>query len=77
MDWQARVFKIRDEATALNLNLYKLCVRAGVPYSTVQRWLIGTTSPRMENFEAICSRLELELAKVRAELFAKIVGQVA
>lgn len=77
MDWQARVFKIQEEATGLNLTVYKLCVRAGVPYWTVQRWLSGASAPRLENFELICSRLESELAKVRAELFAKIVGQVA
>lgn len=77
MDWQARVFKIRAEAEALNLNVYKLCVRADVPYSTVQRWVNRGTPPRLENFEEICARLEAELATVRGELLNHIVGRVA
>lgn len=77
MEWLDRVLRIREDAEGLNLNLYKICVRAKVPYSTVARWINRETAPRVDTLDDFCTRMEAAVRQARIEIMQEIARKVA
>lgn len=70
---QPRLAAANRRARALNLTLHDLCLRAGVVYSTVNRWALGKNDPGLVLFGAVMERLEAVLAAEENRL-RKLLG---
>ena len=73
-----RITSIEQQAKALNLTLGTLCKKAGVPYSSIVRWKLGTTrSPTIYAYQTLMGKLEAQLADERERLGAEIAKAAA
>jgi predicted transcriptional regulator len=63
---------ISVRAALIGIRLSDLCASAGVHYSTVQRWMTGT-SPRLRTFDNIITRLTLRLEERERQVLADLL----
>jgi predicted transcriptional regulator len=75
MQQMIRIHDLIARARSLNLPESRFYRRAGVTHTTVQRWLSGEVSPRLNTLERVTAQLEAELQAEETRLRGLLAGK--